>query len=73
MSFQNCREFEENLRLRRKKLSLGICPSIGPTGPTGPQGERKDIGSVPISSNEGLLFTSFIDTTIPEKLKLQDT
>ena len=73
MSFQNCSEFEENLRLRRKILSLGICPSIGPTGPTGLQGERKDIGPVPISSNEGLLFTSFIDTTILEKLKLQDT
>lgn len=103
MSFQNCNEFEENLRLRRKILSLGICPSIGPTGPTGPQGEvgiqgvmgptgpkgdiglqgqigptgpqgeRGDIGPVPISSNEGLFFTSFIDTTIPEKLKLQDT
>ena len=73
MSFQNCSEFEQNLRLRRKILSLGICPSIGPTGPTEPQGERKDIGPVPISSNEGLLFTSFIDMTIPEKLKLQDT
>ena len=36
MSFQNCSEFEENLRLRRKIVSLGICPSIGPTGPTEP-------------------------------------
>lgn len=102
MSFQNCNEFEENLQLRRKLLSLGICPSIGPTGPTGPQGEvgiqgimgptgpkgdigfqgqigptgpqgeKGDPGDVPISSNEGLFFTSFVETSVPEKLELQD-
>lgn len=56
MSNDKCQELEENLRLRNKLLKIGIgCPIIGPTGPTGP---------IAISSNEGLFFTSFLDTRI---------
>lgn len=39
MCSQNLDRLEENLKLRKKLLSLGICSSvIGPTGPTGPSG-----------------------------------
>ena len=39
MCSQNLDRLEENLKLRKKLLSLGICSSvIGPTGPTGPTG-----------------------------------
>ena len=36
---QNLDKLEENLKLRKKLLSLGICSFVvGPTGPTGPSG-----------------------------------
>ena len=36
---QNLDKLEENLKLRKNLLSLGICSSVvGPTGPTGPSG-----------------------------------
>lgn len=39
MCSQNLDRLEENLKLRKKLLSLGICSSVvGPTGPTGPSG-----------------------------------
>lgn len=70
-------ELEENLRLRNKLLKIGIgCPIIVPTGPTEPQGIQGPegiqgttgptgpTGPIAISSNEGLFFTSFLDTRI---------
>lgn len=77
MSNDKYQELEENLRLRNKLLKIGIgCPIIGPTGPTGPQGIQGPegiqgttgptgpTGPIAISSNEGLFFTSFLDTRI---------
>lgn len=54
MCSQNLDRLEENLKLRKKLLSLGICSSV--IGPTGPQGEP---GPIISSTNEGMLFVSF--------------
>lgn len=57
-------ELNENVELKRKLFSIGICPSMGPTVPKGDKGERwlQEIpGEIPVSSYEGLAFASFID------------
>ncbi len=33
-------ELNENVELKRKLFSIGICPSMGPTVPKGDKGER---------------------------------
>lgn len=81
MANDKYQEFEENLRLRNKLLKIGIrCPIIVPTGPTEPQGIQGPegiqgttgptgpTGPIAISSNEGLFFTSFLDTRIPGEM-----
>lgn len=86
MSSQKFKELEENARLRNKLLKLGFgCTLIGPTGPTGPQGLQGPkgdqgaqgpigpTGPIAISSNEGLLFSSFIDTSTSEKMSINDS
>ncbi len=78
MCSQNLDRLEENLKLRKKLLSLGICSSvIGPTGPqgipgvqglkgekgdVGPTGPQGEPGPIISSTNEGMLFVSFAET-----------
>ena len=83
MSSQKFKELEENTKLRNKLLKLGFgCTLIGPTGPQGLQGPKGDqgvqgqigpTGPIAISSNEGLLFSSFIDTSTSEKMSINDS
>lgn len=80
MCSQNLDKLEENLKLRNKLLSLGICSSvIGPTGAKGesgeigPTGPKGDPGPIVSSSNESLFFASFLETSDPGEMIFDDT
>lgn len=70
-------ELEENIKLRNKLLSLGLCikgPKGDPgrdgiEGPIGPQGPP---GPLIPSSTEGLLFISFINTNTNNNMQIED-
>lgn len=60
MSNDKYKKLIENIKLKNRLYELGIgCTVIGPTGP---KGDKGDTGPVALSSNEGLFFTSFLDT-----------
>lgn len=84
MSNENC-ELQENIRLRKKLLKLGIgFINAGPRGKKGDKGEKGDKGDTgpkgdqgipgPVipSSNEGIFFTGYIDTEESESMTLED-
>lgn len=45
----------------------------GDTGPTGPKGEKGEPGDDAIASNDGIFFTSFVETDTSEKMTFQDS
>lgn len=80
MSSYKFKELEENVKLRNKLLKLGFgCTIIGPTGPKGdkgdqgPQGNIGPTGPIASSSNEGLLFSGFVDTKTSEKMSINNS
>lgn len=83
MSSYKFKELEENVKLRNKLLKLGFgCTLIGPPGPQGPKGDKGDqgpqgnigpTGPIAPSSNEGLLFSSFVDTKTSEKMSINNS
>ena len=83
MSTQKFHELQENLKLRKKIMNLGLGCSIvgptgpqglpGPTGPTGSIGPIGPIGPIAITSTEGLLFTGFEETNISREMLLIDS
>lgn len=74
MSSQKFKELEENMKLKNKLLKLGFgCTLIGPTGPKGEQGSTGPTGPIASSSNDGLFFSSFIDSQDSEKMVIDDS
>lgn len=88
MSLEKYQDLQNKLKLRKELLNLGIGCIMGPTGPKGdmgpsglqgnigPQGEKGDVGPtgpVASSSNEGIFFTSFLDSEESNTMSLDDT
>ena len=83
MSLKKCAEIEKNAKIKNKLLNIGIgYPIIGPTGPRGEAGQRGekgekgnkgDPGVDAVASNDGIFFTSFVETDTSEKMTFQDS
>ncbi len=83
MSLKKCAEIEKNAKIKNKLLNIGIgYPIIGPTGPRGEVGQRGekgekgdkgDPGVDAVASNDGIFFTSFVETDTSEKMTFQDS
>ena len=81
MPLKKCAEIEKNAKIKNKLLNIGIgYPIIGPTGPRGEVGQRGekgekgdkgDLGVDAVASNDGIFFTSFVETDTSEKMKFQ--
>lgn len=74
MSCQNFEEIKKNLELSKKIRKLEICSVvIGPTGMTDPRGEIGPSGTMPLSSNGGIVHASFLENEDTGVMEFENT